>query len=447
LINVTAQSDESLRVRLDGLSTLDKDYWSFKENCRRDHGHGFFQYPAMMVPKMVEVILDEICSVHPEVKWITDPFVGSGTILTETMLKGLSFAGRDVNPLAILLCRTKRGPFFREALRKATNDLLGRVKADRKRKVEIAFAGIDKWFRKDVQIGLSRIRRCIQTELSVWSRRFFWVALAETVRLTSNSRTSTFKLHIRPKSEIRSRKIDPVETFTRIVERNLSDLDALVKLLQERRLMEGGHYAGEIALTLGDSRQPLEPANGKCDVLITSPPYGDNVTTVPYGQFSFLPLQWIDLDDVDPRAKAQYLRTTHEIDSRSLGGSRRVDPATIESLRERSQTLTRLLARLQGEPSDRPRRVAAFFRDLNECLPQVLRVLRPGGLMIWVLGNRRVAGKKVPLDRILCELLEYHGAKRVVTLKRRIPSKRMALKNSVAKTMSAERILVMRKKA
>jgi hypothetical protein len=89
--------------------------------------------------------------------------------------------------------------------------------------------------------------------------------------------------------------------------------------------------------------------------------------------------------------------------------------------------------------------VTAFFRDLNSGLSQILKTLRPGSLMVWVLGNRRVAGMQVPLDCILRELLENHGAKLVVKLSRRIPSKRMALKNNIAKTMSAESILVMRK--
>ena len=181
-------------------------------------------------------------------------------------------------------------------------------------------------------------------------------------------------------------------------------------------------------------------------MVITSPPYGDNVSTVPYGQFSFLPLQWIDLADIDPAAQADYLRTTHEINFRSLGGSRRIKPGVPEALTGRSGALGRLLDRLSDEPADRALRVAAFFRDLNESLPTILKTLRPGGLMVWVLGNRRVAGKRVPLDRILTELLESFGSVPVATLKRRIHSKRMALKNSVAKTMSAETILVMRKK-
>ncbi len=446
MITASLRLDRELQTRLDGLASLDADYWSFKGNSRREHGHGLFQYPAMMVPQMVEAILDEVSFVHPEIEWVTDPFAGSGTILTESMRKGFSFAGRDVNPLAILLCRTKAGPFFSEAMQAAVDELTGRIAADRGTKMEVDFPGIDKWFELEAKMDISRIRRSIMRESSLASRRFFWVALAETVRLTSNSRTSTFKLHIRPEEEIREREVDAVATFKRVLCRNFQNLESLVKELRENGFLERGRYTGDIAIGLEDTRLPFTVVEGKCDVLVTSPPYGDNVSTVPYGQFSYLPLQWIDLADIDPAAQVGYLRTTHEIDFRSLGGSRRIKPGVPEALTGRSGALGRLLARLSDEPADRALRITAFFRDLNDSLRTILKTLRPGGLMVWVLGNRRVAGKRVPLDRILTELLESFDSVAVAALKRRIHSKRMALKNSVAKTMSAETILVMRKK-
>lgn len=445
MINITAQSDALLNGRLDGLTELDADYWSFKDDSRREHGHGLFQYPAMMVPQMVEAIIDEIVGVHPEIERVTDPFAGSGTILTESMRKGFAFAGRDINPLAILLCRTKAGPFFSTAIRDGIDELIARIGADHGTGIEASFAGLKKWFQPETSTALSRIRRCIRQDTSLTSRRFFWVALAETVRLTSNSRTSTFKLHIRPEEEIRDRQLDPIALFQRVLNRNLDNINTLVDELRADGFLQHGHYTGDIAIGLDDSRHRFADVEGQCDLLITSPPYGDNVTTVPYGQFSYLPLQWIDLDDIDPRAQAEYLRTTHEIDYRSLGGSRRIKAGVADGLREQSRTLGRLLDRLAEEPRDRAQRVTAFFRDLNESLTSILATLRPGGLMVWVLGNRRVADKKVPLDRILTELLEALGAAQVATLKRQIHSKRMALKNSVAKTMSAETILVMRK--
>ena len=289
--------------------------------------------------------------------------------------------------------------------------LLSHIKADQKRDVEISFSGIDKWFTEDVQIDLSRIRRCIQRERSRFTRRFLWVALGETVRLTSNSRTSTFKLHIRPAADLKSRQTDATKVFERILMRNVSYMIDFVKLLRAKQLTKRGRYTGEVVISLGDSRTSSPLGNEGCDLLISSPPYGDNATTVPYGQFSFLPLQWIDLDDIDSHAKADYLRTTHEIDFRSLGGSRRIKSNARQSIVARSPTLGRLLDRLDGESENHPRRVTAFFRDLDKGLSQNLLALRPGSLMVWVLGNRRVEDMQVPLDCILRELLEKHGAK------------------------------------
>ena len=90
-------------------------------------------------------------------------------------------------------------------------------------------------------------------------------------------------------------------------------------------------------------------------------------------------------------------------------------------------------------------RVAAFWHDLDRCLTPILSALRPNAYMVWVVGNRRVGNRIVPMHEILSELIMARGAQPVVTLERRIPSKRMANRNDVAKTMSSERILVMRK--
>src|SRR6185295_11562131 len=111
--------------------------WSFKGNSRREHGHGLFQYPAMMVPQVARTILEQACSVHPEIERAGDPFVGSGTILTESMARGLSFYGADINPLAILLCRVKVGPFFSKALAEKVLQVISRIDADRRTNVDI----------------------------------------------------------------------------------------------------------------------------------------------------------------------------------------------------------------------------------------------------------------------------------------------------------------------
>ena len=139
------------------------------------------------------------------------------------------------------------------------------------------------------------------------------------------------------------------------------------------------------------------------------------------------------------------LASTHEIDSRCLGGSRVNALHSVKGLFDKSHTLRLVLKRLSKEPRDRALRVAAFYRDLDKSLDAVLSHLRPNAYMIWIVGNRRVADRPVPLDTILTELLESRGAVFVTEVKRRIPSKRMAMRNNIASTMTDEIILVLKR--
>ena len=66
-------------------------------------------------------------------------------------------------------------------------------------------------------------------------------------------------------------------------------------LRESGHLSKNGYYRGEVNIRLDDSSKP-NPDVGAHDLIVTSPPYGDNNTTVPYGQYSYLPLQWIDLE-------------------------------------------------------------------------------------------------------------------------------------------------------
>ncbi len=443
MIAVQEHHDAFLRRRLESLTAADKDYWSFKGNSRREYGHGMFQYPAMMVPQVVESILKQACSVHPDIERVGDPFSGAGTIMTESMMRGLAFSGTDINPLAILLCRVKSGPFFIDSLKDKVKELIARIDEDRRWAVEADFPNRDKWFGRDVQIALSKIRRAIREEDTPWARRFFWVAQAETARATGNSRTSTFKLHIRTQDDIDGRSCDPVEAFKKALARNIKHYAEQASKLSESGQLVRGRYQREIAVSLADVRKVTGKAD--LDIVVTSPPYGDNATTVPYGQYSYLPLQWVDLHDIDRDIDEDCLASTHEIDTRSLGGSKRVKKEDADHIKDRSPSFRNYLKSLDEQPRDRALRVTAFFRDLDGCLDPILNGLRPGGLMIWTLGNRKVGGKRVPLDRILSELLQAHDAALLCKLTRRISSKRMAPKNNIADTMSSETILVMRK--
>ena len=439
-------TDERIAWQLQSLSEWDNDYWTFRRGAARRRAHGLIQYPAMMVPPMQAVLLGVVAKVDDQVCAVLDPFAGSGTTLVECMRLGLNYAGQDINPLALLFCRTKAGPFHTTRLASAVNDIVDRASSDRERRVEADFPGLDKWFSSEAAIELSRIRRAIRRVDHVWCRRVLWTGLAETVRLTSNSRTSTFKLHIRSANELRSRTVNPLETFAAILANITKRLhEETVALREAGHLSANGWYRGDIMLRLGDSTELVPLARGGHDLLVTSPPYGDNNTTVPYGQYSYLPLQWIDLDDIDEDVDSGHLRSTHEIDTRSLGGAKKHAGRDVQHLLSVSPSLKKTLLRLEELPVDRFSRGAAFYRDLDASLHRILEALRASAYMIWTVGNRRVGGALVPTDAILVELLAAKGVRLVTRIERKIPSKRMATRNVTASTMRGETILVFRK--
>lgn len=436
--------DKVLRDTLSAYQEFDKDYWSFRGNAAREHAHAYFQYPAMMVPQMQGDLLRAALNASPASTQVLDPFVGSGTALTESMMLGLDFSGFDINPLAVLLCRAKTIPFYVEALKGKFCDLLRSANKSRSNRISAKFPGWQKWFRRDVAIALSRIRFAIQEESSLWARQFFWIAMAETVRLSSNSRTSTFKLHKRPEDE-QGRLISPLDIFATIAQRNLNNLSVAKCKLQERGFLQNGRYKGNVEIYLADSARDNGCLRKKADLLITSPPYGDNATTIPYGQHSYLPLQWVDLKDIDVNIDPDFLRTTHEIDRRSLGGIRRVMATEQCELRDKSASFTAALDAVRDQPKDRIMRISAFCRDLDRTIDPILAKLEVGAYMIWIVGNRSIGGRALPLDRILTELLLIRGAVAIGQFSRRIPTKRMAIRNDVAETMGREAILVFRK--
>ncbi|HBG28357.1 MAG: hypothetical protein A2Y10_08745 [Planctomycetes bacterium GWF2_41_51] len=438
--------DKILQTRLESYIKDDKDYWSFRGKAAREHAHAYFQYPAMMVPQMQGQLMSIMKEVVPNIKKVLDPFVGSGTSMTEAMLQDFDFVGQDVNPFAYLLCKVKSGPFFINKIDSKVQLINERIDRYKSLKIEANFAGLNKWFQPNVSIELSQIKKAIKNESSTWARRFFWIALAETIRLTSNCRTSTFKLHIRPKEEIEKRNISAKNTFKDILYRNIDRFSKIYELLCQKKLLRNGHYKRQIDLNIGNTA--AEIINGEeSDLLITSPPYGDNRTTVPYGQYSYLPLQWIPSCDITPKLAATYLKTTSEIDRQSLGGIQKDAISKSRYLCNVSSTFERAMNKLENDPLDCQARLASFCTDIDSSIKVITDSLKPNSYMIWILGNRRIANKNIPLDTILSELLTEKGAKLIANLKRKILNKRSANKNNTTSTIGSESILVFRKTA
>lgn len=424
----------------------DEDFWSLKDRDRRDSAHCIFQYPAMMVPLVQRRLLSSILEAKPSISSLYDPFVGSGTSLVSGMHFRLGVYGNDINPLAVLISRVRTARVTEFTIGAIVAQVVREAKADRSSKIGSALPNRAKWFQETVSVELSRLRRAIKRQSDLWVRRFLWVTLAETVRLTSNDRTSTYKLHARPADEVAKRSLSPIAIFHEIGKVNADSFADFRGQLRSRSALKSGKYLGETDVRIGDTREiSTDWGEGSFDLIMTSPPYGDNLTTVPYGQHSYLPLHWIDYQDIDPSADRATLRTTHEIDRRSLGGARHEKSWTEERALDSSPTLRRCADALPTVPVDGRARLLRFYADFAASLARITDLARPNAYMVWTVGNRNIGGRQVPTDRILEELLDERACRVLKTLTRRIHHKRMPDRNASSATMREEKILLVRK--
>ena len=405
------------------------DYsWDFRGEKTKSYTHGIHTYPAMFIPQVARRILETYSS---EGDTICDIFCGSGTALVESKLLGRNAYGIDLNPLAILLARAKTTPIDQKKLTReyiATLDRVEKIRTARIKRPE--FKNIDFWFKEGVIVKLARLKTAIREIRDEDIRNFLMVALSETARYSSNTKTGEFKL-VRIKSE-KLEKHDPdvLAIFRRNVEKNIIGMSDFSRDARKNWTK----------IIHGDSSKPNGIKANSIDCILTSPPYGDSRTTVAYGQFSRLSAQWVDVFD-DPN-------TASGLDNELLGGR-----ATKNlSHKLSSEYLNDALDKIAIQDEVRAKDVLSFFIGLNDCLEQAHRMLRPRKYFCIVVGNRLVKQVRIPTDFIMAELGEKIGFTCEDIIVRNIPGKRMPIKNSptnvvgaLEETMNQESILILRK--
>ena len=412
---------------VDKINKKELNYWDFSDVVSTGI-HKISAYPATMVPDMQNELIKLIKSEDKSVQNILDPFHGSGVTLVEGMKNALTPIGIDINPLANLITLVKLQGVSKKQIKLSNNRIIELLRKESFEFERHDFYNINKWYREDFIETFSKIRAAIQKERYKNIRQYYWVCLINILKKYSNTRSSTFKLHVKTQKDIDSMSNNIIEDFIKNIEKSYVFLPNFIQYDKKN-------------LYIGKAEDILsEFENGTVDLICTSPPYGDNPTTVTYGQYSILPLYWIDKSDLG-KFDEQLIANYSSIDSNSLGGNQRVRSSFESSI------LNNFLPRIDDKKQNK---VKNFVLDYLNVMSELVRVLKVGKYIVLTLGDRRVDNQVVPLSTITTEYLESNGFILEKAITRNIPKKRMPRKvskvggNSV-ESMNQEHVLILKK--
>lgn len=470
-------SDKKL---IDKLTELPIDYWDFKNYDTKEFTHGLHSYPAMMVCPISKNIISIVKEIKP-IQTLFDPYAGSGTVLVEGMVSEIEqVCGNDINPLALFLTKVKTTPINtnllqeicsnlkvlindkfieKESIIKNSNEIISNNygydltakkgwgdKApeillnylnDNNYRLDIPnFKNLGFWFKPNVIIELSIIKNEITKIKDKNIKDFIFVAFSEILRLVSNRRNGEFKMYRMAVTKLINHNPNVLDLFYKILDRNIIKMNSFIENLNQLDTKSA------VTIYNNNSCELLDVPDNYFDLIITSPPYGDSRTTVAYGEYSRLSLQWIDLFNLENKE-------IMSVDKTLMGGKKYRNGFDYQIPSEILKTSLNKIAELDIQ---RAGDVYSFYEDLENSIKAISKKTKIGGYHFWVVGNRTVKNEKLATDRIIVEIASKYELVEIYDIGRNIPNKVMPSKNSPTNisgeklsTMCNEHILVLKK--
>jgi len=397
----------------------EEESWDFTGEETTYLTHGLHPYLVAMIPQIPRRLMAKYAG--PRMK-ILDPFVGGGTVLVEAYLANLPSTGIDINPLSVIISKAKTTPIPRHILL-AILEKFDRTyqKARPDMPVFPDSARMDFWFKPYMFEPLARIGAAIKqlvAETKSEHRGKIWNLLACVFSDTVRDVSLTYR------GEIRLRRLNgkDLETFN-------PDVFAEYKKRISRAFALVGELPAENRLPVihnSDCRQIEAPA-GYFDLVITSPPYGDNKNTIPYHQFSKNMLYWLGIGE----------EALNLIREGSLGSRNSTNAVPV------NRGLHRALN--QMKKPNLKREAVAFYADYAEALREIARVT--SGRIIITIGHRILEGIVFDNPQITTEIMSEIGWTLETVFQRSIRKKRLHRKmgvghNAQGATIDRESILV-----
>ncbi|MHA2371114.1 MAG: hypothetical protein ACXADX_20045, partial [Candidatus Hodarchaeales archaeon] len=360
---------------------------------------------------------------------VVDPFCGSGSVLAQARLLNLNAYGNDVNPLAKLISDVHATPInlipFQDGLerfQRTLEEIIDSIDEKEKRKTPIhEFPNNRHWFKDYVLKDLSLLRTAILAQKNPEINKFLSFCFSITQFAVSNvDRGSSRFIRILKPEALARHKPNVFEAFEKTRQLAAKRVIAFTKKINS---------GNSTKITLGDARK-LDLGEESADIVVTSPPYGEERNTICYARWSKLSHYWLGYE-------RDYI-----LDQAALALGTK-SPAEIQSP---SKTALLVLEKVAQTDLKRALQSVTFFEDYRKSLHEIARILPPKRYACIVIGNRSIKRNIVDMNAVTIELARQAGFEHLRTYFRTIPRKLIASITPTGATINKENIIILQKK-
>lgn len=383
---------------------------AFTKN-RDEPVHRWVPWVAGFSSSFVGEILDREVARNPQCI-VLDPFAGVGTTLVEGVRRGCDVVGFEINPYAALACRVKleairKSPrTVRAAAERLTTTLRKQLRNGSGATNSTAPSGFrtrDPFFSPKVERQMLLAKDFINSEKPAWLRRLLNVALGSVMVGVSNYsyEPSLGRRISAGKQPILDADL-PGILQTQLL-RMAQDIEIVQGNDKGNRREPDGRVFNESCMAAATER--LAP--GSADVLITSPPYLNNYH---YVRNTRPQIYWLDF--------AQEAADLQDLETTSFGKFWQ----TVRNAPEIALDFTypELEARLAALRALHPEKgvyggtgwanyAVTYFNDCARFCQVMAKVMKPGGLVVVVIGNNILQGIEFKTDEFFARIAKRAG--------------------------------------
>ena len=359
--------------------------------------HRWYQYTQGFSARLVEQLIEELGLSANDV--VLDPFAGCGTTSLVCRHREISSIGIELSPLMVWVARAKTTPWqpkevrelvanvqlesishfveppniFRDYLGKAFSPkILNQVLGLAKQFSEDSFTESQKHF---LLLGLLSILEPI-SQIRKHGSHYRFMMASENVGL----------------QKLNTRIFDPGADIRPLLR------DRLKQMAEDVGGMRPVNSSAKCEILLGDARA-LPLSNRSVTAAITSPPYLNRNNYIAQQKAELTILSLVTSEAEYRKLVRATFRSHTDSD---LQGYKRSPFSQV-------QRIVDGLDLHEKNNQKIPHMITGYFDDLHQTVRELHRVMQPGGVAAFVVGNTRWGGVVVPVDHLLLMLAEKCG--------------------------------------